>query len=109
LSSGCLPGDEDYGSLINGQARFDYYWDFYQARMAEGNGVFIVDFGARNTTHRSSIEDQCRGISLTIFSAAASNIRQRNWRWILPKRAPDPPRNLRITAVGSDWVEITFE
>ena len=47
LSSGCLPDDDDI-SPISAQSRFTYYWNFYQARMAEANGVFILEFRGAN-------------------------------------------------------------
>lgn len=47
LSSGALPDDDAYGT-ISGDNRFEYYWNFYQARMAEGNGVFIIAFRGAN-------------------------------------------------------------
>jgi hypothetical protein len=47
LSSGALPDSTGYGT-ISGSTRFAYYWDFYQARMAEGNGPFIIAFRGKN-------------------------------------------------------------
>jgi hypothetical protein len=43
LSSGCLPDDDDI-SPIGADSRFEYYWNFYQARLEEGNGPFIIEF-----------------------------------------------------------------
>jgi hypothetical protein len=48
LSSGALPDASSYGNLINSVPRFQYYFDFYQARMAEGNGAFIIPFRSKN-------------------------------------------------------------
>lgn len=47
LSSGALPDDDAYGT-ISGDNRFTYLWNFYQARMAEGNGAFIIAFRSKN-------------------------------------------------------------
>lgn len=47
LSSGCLP-DDDAISPIGGDSRFAYVWDFYQARLEEGNGPFIIEFRGAN-------------------------------------------------------------
>jgi hypothetical protein len=64
LSSTLLPADDDRGIPINGQPWFDYYWDFYQARMAEGNGIFIVGF--RGKQYHASFVD--RKISMDVFT-----------------------------------------
>lgn len=48
LSAGVLPDHSSYGDLINSLPRFQYYWNFFQARMAEGNGVFIMPFRSKN-------------------------------------------------------------
>lgn len=47
LSSGCLPDDDDI-SPIDAKSRFAYYWDFFKARKAEGNGPFIIEFRGLN-------------------------------------------------------------
>lgn len=47
LSSGCLPDDDEI-SPIGADSRFTYLWDFYQARMAEGSGAFIIEFRGAN-------------------------------------------------------------
>lgn len=47
LSSGCLPDDDEI-SPIGSDSRFAYLWDFYQARMEEGNGPFIIEFRGKN-------------------------------------------------------------
>lgn len=48
LSAGVLPDDADYGSLISGDPRFEYYFSFFKARKAEGDGVFIVEWRGLN-------------------------------------------------------------
>jgi hypothetical protein len=77
LSSGCLPGDDDYGNLINGQNRFDYYWDFFKARMAEGDGVFIVEFRGKEY-HASFVDTKISAdvFTLDLFGGGVA-IRQR--------------------------------
>lgn len=47
LSAGVLPDDATYGSLIGGQSRFAYYYDWYCARMAEGNPPFFIEWRDR--------------------------------------------------------------
>lgn len=63
LSSGCLPDDETI-SPIGSDSRFTYLWDFYQARMAEGNGPFIIPFRGANY-HAGFVE---RRISMERFT-----------------------------------------
>jgi hypothetical protein len=48
LESATLPDASGYGSLIGGVPRMQYYWNFFQARMAEGNGPFIIAFRGKN-------------------------------------------------------------
>jgi hypothetical protein len=43
LSAGVLPDDEDYGNLIESLPRFQYYYEFWKARMAAGNEPFLVE------------------------------------------------------------------
>lgn len=44
LSAGVLPDHADYGSLIGGDPRFQYYFDFWNARMQAGNEPFILEW-----------------------------------------------------------------
>lgn len=49
LSSGCLPDDDAAEYLpVGSDSRFAYLWDFYQARLEEGNGPFIIEFRGLN-------------------------------------------------------------
>jgi hypothetical protein len=49
LSASLLPDNTNAESgPMTGVARFAYYWNFYQARMAEGNGTFILAFRGAN-------------------------------------------------------------
>jgi hypothetical protein len=49
LSSGCLPDDDDAAYLpVGSDSRFAYLWDFYQARLEEGNGPFIIEFRGKD-------------------------------------------------------------
>lgn len=47
-SGGVLTDATSYGDLISSDPTFKYYWDFYQARMAEGNGPFILAWRGDN-------------------------------------------------------------
>ena len=64
LSSGALPDAAAYGNLISSVPRFQYYWNFYQARMAEGNGPFIIGFRGK-TYHAGFVELK---ISMEMFT-----------------------------------------
>lgn len=44
ISSGCLPGDVSYGSLIDSQPRLDYYWDFFKRHTTGEDDVFIFQW-----------------------------------------------------------------
>ena len=44
LSAGVLCDSSTYHDPVGGSPSFQYYWNFYQARMEEGNGTFIMDF-----------------------------------------------------------------
>jgi hypothetical protein len=116
LSSGSLPGDAaKYGSLIDSKARFDYYWDFFKARMAEGDGVFIVDFRGKKF-HASFAETK---FSFEVFTydlfGGGIEIRQRrvsgftyNSDGSIDTTPPTPPTGLSITDVGETTVTISF-
>lgn len=80
LSSGCLPDDEAYGNLIDGLPRFQYYWDFFEARMNEGDGVFIVPFRGKNY-HASFAETKMSAevFTLDLFGGGVT-VRQRRIR-----------------------------
>jgi hypothetical protein len=54
----------DYGSVIDGQARFDYYWNFFKERMAEGDGIFVIDFRGKKY-HASFVDTK---ISMEVFT-----------------------------------------
>lgn len=47
-SGGVLTDATSYADLIGSDPTFKYYWDFYQARMAEGNGPFIIAWRSKN-------------------------------------------------------------
>lgn len=64
LSSGCLPGDVDYGSLIEGQPRFDYYFDFFKRHTTGEDDVFIIVFREK-TYHVGFVETE---ISFEVFT-----------------------------------------
>jgi hypothetical protein len=115
LSSGCLPADDDRGSPIDGQPRFDYYWDFFQARMAEADGIFIIDFRGKKY-HASFVDTK---ISMDVFTfdlfGGGVAIRQRRVAGItyesdgsVDLTPPTPPTSLSITDVTDTEVEITF-
>lgn len=44
LSAGVLPDHADYGSLISGDPRFQYYYEFWIARMQAGNEPFVIEW-----------------------------------------------------------------
>lgn len=83
LSSGCLPDDESYGSLIDGDPRFQYYWDFFAARMAAGGEPFIIPFRGKNY-HASFAEPKVSAEMFTIdlFGIGGVEIRQRRLRGV---------------------------
>lgn len=64
ISSGCLPGDVSYGSLIDSQARFDYYWDFFKRHTTGDDDIFIFIFREK-TYHVGFVETE---ISFEMFT-----------------------------------------
>jgi hypothetical protein len=116
LSSGALPGDASYGSLIDGEARFDYYWDFFKARMAEGNGIFIVDFRGKKY-HASFVEPR---LSFEVFTydlfGGGIEIEQRRVSGVVYESdgsvdatPPSIPTGLAATALGTTSIRVTWE
>lgn len=78
LSAGVLPDADDAEYLpIEAQSRFAYYFDFFKARKAEGNGVFIIEF--RDLLYHASFVGP--SVSYEIFTsilyAGGVEIRQR--------------------------------
>jgi hypothetical protein len=77
LSAGVLPDSEELGSLIEGLPRMKYYWNFFQARMAEGDGLFVITF--RGQSYLASFVDT--KISAEVFTsdlfAGGVEVRQR--------------------------------
>jgi hypothetical protein len=116
LSSGALPGDVAYGSLIDGQARFDYYWDFFKARMAEGDGIFVIDFRGKKY-HASFVETK---MSAEVFTfdlfGGGVQVRQRrvpgfvyNADGSVDLTPPSVPTGLTVVATGETSLHITWE
>lgn len=64
LSAGVLTDSSSYNDLISSVPTFQYYWDFFQARMAEGNGPFILPF--RGDSYHAGFVDT--GISMEMFT-----------------------------------------
>lgn len=64
LSSGCLPDDENIAA-IGVDSWFKYYWDFFQARVSNGNEVFIVEWRGQNY-HAGFVETE---ISMEVFTS----------------------------------------
>lgn len=65
LSAGVLPDDAALGSLINGVPRFEYYYEFYKARMRAGNQAFAI-------THRGRkyhVKFETTDFSYEVFTA----------------------------------------
>lgn len=81
ISSGCLPDATAYGNLAGGVPRFQYYWDFFQARMAEGDGPFVFFFRGSNY-HASFVDTEMTADMFTIdlFGVQGVQIRQRRLR-----------------------------
>lgn len=71
LSSGCLPGDVDYGSLIDAQPRLDYYWDFFKRHTTGADDVF--EFTFRGKTYHAGFTEtfvEFEMFSLDLFGGA---------------------------------------
>lgn len=83
ISSGCLPDAESYGSLVDGLPRFQYYWDFFAARMAAGDEPFIIEFRGKNY-HASFVDTEIGAEMFTIdlFAIGGVEIRQRRLRGV---------------------------
>lgn len=47
LSAGVWPDDEDYGNLIEGMPRMEYYWSFFCEHVANGNRPFLIEWRGR--------------------------------------------------------------
>lgn len=47
LSAGVLPDDSDYGDLIEGVSRFEYYHEFFKDHTTGAETVFLVEFRGR--------------------------------------------------------------
>lgn len=47
ISSQALPDDADYGDLIAGVPRFQYYWDFFKDHTTGANDVFLIEWRGR--------------------------------------------------------------
>lgn len=56
ISSGCLPGDEAYGSLIDGLPRWDYYFEFVKEHTIGGKDIFEIVFRGKRY-HAAFTED----------------------------------------------------
>jgi hypothetical protein len=56
ISSGCLPGDDAYGSLIEGTNRFDYYFDFFKTHTIGADEIFVFVFRGK-TYHAGFVEN----------------------------------------------------
>jgi len=77
LTAGVLPDAAGYGNLISSLPRFQYYWNFFQARMAEGNGPFIFPWRSKNY-HASFVETYIDAEMFTIdLFASGVTIEQR--------------------------------
>lgn len=65
LTAGVLPDHTDYGSLIDGDPRFQYYYDFWNARMLAGNEPFIIEWRSKKYTVVFASHD----LSYEVFTA----------------------------------------
>lgn len=48
LTASVLVDHASYNDPVNSLPSFQYYWNFFQARQAEGNGVFIIAWRSLN-------------------------------------------------------------
>lgn len=81
ISSGCLPDNTSYGSLVGAIPRFQYYWNFFEARMAEGDGPFMFFF--RGSHYHASFADtemSADMFTIDLFGVQGVRIRQRRLR-----------------------------
>ncbi|MEO8647990.1 MAG: fibronectin type III domain-containing protein [Acidobacteriota bacterium] len=116
LSSGCLPGDGQYGNLIDLQPRFDYYWDFFQRHVANGNAVFVVEFRGKKY-HAAFIDTE---ISAEVFTAdlfgGGVEIEQRRVFGAMyftdgsaDVSVPSVPENLTLTVLSSTSIRVAWD
>lgn len=82
ISSECLPGDVDYGNLIEGKPRFDYYFDFIRDHITGDRDVFQIDYRGKKY-HASFAEPEFGAEVLTydLFNGGIE-IRQRRVKGI---------------------------
>lgn len=81
LSSEALPDDEDYGNLINGMPRFEYYRDFIQRHTTGTTAIFRIEFRGKYY-HASFAEPEWAGEMHTIdlFSMDGVAVKMRRVR-----------------------------
>jgi hypothetical protein len=117
LHSDCLPDDPIY-SPINGLARFDYYWDFFQRHTTGagvGGDVFIIEFRGKKW-HAGFAENYISGDALTadLFNGDVE-VEQRRVKGFtyssdgsIDTNPPSVPVLLTAVAVGSDTIRLTW-
>lgn len=65
IFSGCLPGDDSYGNLIEGLPRWNYYSEFVKEHTVGGRDVFEITFRGKRY-HAAFTEDR---YDATMFTA----------------------------------------
>lgn len=65
LSAGVLPDHADYGSLIDSDPRFKYYYDFWTDRMDAGNEAFVIEWRGK----KYNAEFRETNVSFEVFTA----------------------------------------
>lgn len=65
LSAGVLPGDDDYGNLVDGTNRFDYYFDFFREHTTGDQEVFIIEW--RNKKYHAAFTEP--SIEFEVFTS----------------------------------------
>jgi hypothetical protein len=75
-SGGVLTDHTDYVDLISSDPTFKYYWDFFAARMAEGNGPFILAWRAKNYHAKFVDKNISAEVFAKYFLSTGFNIRQ---------------------------------
>lgn len=77
LSSGVWPDHEAYGSLIDGLPRMEFYSNFFEDRMIEGNSPFLIEY--RGQRYLVCFSDPMLAVEMAtidLFSQGGVRIRQ---------------------------------
>lgn len=78
ISSDVLPDDEDYGNMVNGLPRMEYYTDFIRRHTLGTRDIFLIDFRGRKY-HASFAENKIGGnmLSYDVFDMSGVEIEMR--------------------------------